>query len=149
MNTLISPQAWAEFENSQRLAHETFMTKEIIWRKRGSKKRDRFGEEVPETFEDRKIKVLCNFNYMRSWPSDVATETGKVDRNSIQVLFSKKILAEKGWLTPSGNMDYDGGHDLFIINNLVYFSGGNTDASQAYSDDLLFCITVRPQEIPT
>lgn len=149
MASLISPQAWAEFEASQHRAHETFMTKEILWKKRIGTKRSRYGEDVPSTFENRYVKALCNFNYMRSWPSEEATETGKIDRQSIQILFSKKMLADQGWLTPDGNMDYDDGHDWFIVNGISYFAGGDTPASQAYSDDLLFCITVRPQEVAT
>lgn len=146
---MISQQVKDRFLKSQKIAHEDYMEKIIVWKKRLGPKRNKNGEDTPDVFDDRQVNVLCNYNYMRTWPATEHMETGQIDRQSIQVFFSKILLKEKGWLNDKGNMDYDPGYDRFIINNIEYFARGDTPASQGFNDDLLFCITVGPEEPAT
>lgn len=140
---LIDAQVKASFLASQRSAHDEYMTKTITWKKRAGKKRSEWGEDTPETYEDRELKVLENYNYMRTWPITQHTESGSLDKQSIQLFISKFHLEDAGWLNSQGNMDYDPGYDRFIIDGVPYIAAGDTLSSQFFEDDLLFLINVR------
>lgn len=142
---LISLQAWDKYINSQKLAHTTFHTHSIIWLKQRGNLRDRWGEDLPRNEEEITLPCLKNYNVLRTWPITQNTEVGETDKQSIQLWFSKPKLVELGYVT-EGRFDYRPDFDRFKIGDIIYKAQGDTPASQAYEDDLVFTIIIRPEE---
>lgn len=140
-----------EFEAiiSDSMTSENFGSKTLIWFKAISGALNRFGEDSEEIKDGINIPCLINYNYMRSWPITQYSEAGEVNRQSMQVLISKKFLKDNGFLTYDGYFDYSPGHDDFAIDGVKYEAAGDTPASQAYTDDLLFTLILIPQLKPT
>lgn len=131
----------AEIENSG------FFTKPVVW-KRSTSYLNRYQEDS-NTSIDVTLHTLSNYNYMRSWPITVPTESGAVDRQSIQLLFLRKELADLGLLSSGGYMQMDTERDRFIIDGLVYKNVGDTFVSQAGNTDVLISIIVKREDTPT
>lgn len=148
MAKLINDAQWERYERTINDAMETFANKEIIWR-RFTKQVNRFGEDPQETYSDITLKCLINYNYMRSWPITFTSDSGELDRQSMQVLFSKDYLKTSGYLTIDGSLDYDPAMDRFIIDGLVMKSFGDTPVSQSNNLDLMYSVIVKREETKT
>lgn len=147
--SLIPASKWQEFSDIMRAAHDTFEQKTVTW-KRLNSGMDRFGEDTQDNLYDTiDLKVQLNYNYMRSWPITQRTETGDLDRESVQLLVNKRYLAENGWINADGYFAYNMGDDYFLINGLKHVPMGDTMVSQAYDDDILFSIILKRDETPT
>lgn len=125
-----------------------FFTKPILW-KRCVSYIDRYQEDDAQTFEDTTLHTLANYNYMRSWPITVPTESGAIDRQSIQLLFLRKEIADLNLLTPEGYIKMDTERDRFVMDGLVYKPVGDTFVSQAGSTDIMISVIVKREETPT
>jgi len=133
---------WDVFKSIMVDAHATFAQKVITWKRR-TVKIDRFGEDPIESFIDTPLKVLCDWNYKRTWPVDVNNESGQDDEQSVQVYMNKEFLRVNGFLNDDGYFNYDKGFDQFIIDGKLYKSFGDTTASQMLSDDSLMTIIIK------
>lgn len=139
---------WLEFKKAINSVAGDFNKKEIthlIY----NEPVDQNNEEVTGFFVERKIEVLQNHNYMRTWPITKARVEGDVDNQSVQIFINKEYLRNKGWLTQDLNYSYNPGKDFFVIDGLVYQANGDTSASQTNSSDLHYLIILRREEINT
>lgn len=149
MSSLITPQQWADYNSLMLDAADTFAQKPMIW-KRLTSKLDRYGEDNSDNdYDDITLKVLCNYNYMRSWPITIKTETGGVDKQSVQVLIPKEQLRAGGYLTPEGYFDYNYNDDIMVLDGLRYIPMGDTPASQMQSDDVFITMVLKRKDTDT
>lgn len=148
MGDLVKPEDWADFKNVMRDAHDTFERKQIQWVRNKTRVNVNM-EDSNNVKETVTLEVQLNYNYMRSWPITSATETGELDRQSIQLLANKQYLSELGYINTSGAFEYNPDLDRFIIDGLVYKSFGDTAVSQAHDDDILVSIILKREETKT
>jgi len=143
---LLNTQEQQEYESLIEDALSTFCTKSMTWKRSKTKGMKRYGEDSEEfEFQTVVLPVLCNYNYMRSWPITDYTLTGEADKQSIQILISKKLLKDGNYLTKDGYFSYSPAFDRFYLDGIEYKASGDTNASQAFSDDLIFSfIVIRP-----
>lgn len=151
----ISPSLMSTFIAQQNLSHKDFMSKEIVWKKCKGYLQP-FDEDYSRAKEPNDdgylyipLMALCNFNYARTWPVSQDSESGKLDRQSIQVYFSIDQLSQLGYVNTNGNFDYDPGMDRFIINGIPYRNEGDTPASQIPDSQLVFTMVLRPDPTST
>jgi len=140
---------WAKYKAAIGNAMGDFANKPIIWRRKilGV---DRWGEDTANsTTQDVTIVGLFTYNIMRSWPITFTSESGELDRQSAQLYLDIPYLKANGYWTATGNFDYNPDYDRFIIDGLVYKSFGDTPASQAREEDLLFTLIIKREETPT
>lgn len=126
-----------------------FFNKPVIW-KRCITEINRYGEDQSSAdyAPDITIHTLANYNYMRSWPITVTTESGEIDRQSTQLLFLKKEFVDLD-LMNDGYPKIDPARDRFIIDGLVHKAVGDTFVSQAGTYDIIFSLVVKREETPT
>lgn len=148
---LIPTLAWDNFKKLQNQSHDDYMNGQLIWL-RCKKFLGEFNEDYNfyNGYDSIELPVLYNFNYERTWPITQHTETGDIDRQSIQLFFSKAQLTTLGYINSNGNFDYDPGKDKFIIKGTVYHNEGDTPASPIpTADELLITLVVRPDSKAT
>lgn len=146
---LVSLQEWNDYKALMRDAHDTFSQRVMIWRKLNSTL-DRYGEDNDDNgYIDVELKVLLNANYMRSWPITYQTETGGLDRQSIQVLINKDYLRELGYINGGNYFEYDPVLDVFMIDGLKYVPFGDTGAAQMQDDDVFITLILKRDESKT
>lgn len=145
---MVPQSQWNSF--AKIIEESGFFIKPIIW-KRCITNIDRYGEDQkPDDYApDITIHTLSNYNYMRSWPITVPTESGEIDRQSIQLLFLRKEFVDLGLLLPGGYVKVDPARDRFIIDGLVHKAVGDTFVSQAGTYDVIFSIVVKREETTT
>lgn len=128
---------------------DNFFNKDVLWKKTNIFiNADMDDTEVP-THIDVPLKALINYNYMRSWPITMPTESGAVDKQSIQVIFLKEDFKTAGYLTAQGYPIFNTERDRFVIDGLVYINAGDTLVSQVENDELFITVIMRREEIST
>jgi hypothetical protein len=145
---LIPPIPFAQFRAVLREAHDILEQKAITW-KRNKSGLNRYGEDTANGVDSITLMVQLNYNYVRAWPVTQETETGGLDRQSVQVLVNKDWLNEKGYINGAGRFEYDPERDRFVIDGLVYKALGDTDASQAGDNPILFTFILKREDTPT
>lgn len=149
MSLLLDQSDWDDYKAIMDEAHNTFHQKSITWR-RTITELDRWKEDnLGARKIDTPLKVLLNYNYMRTWPITMPTESGELDKQSVQILINKAYLQESGFLNAFGLFDYSPDYDRFIIDGLVYKPYGDTPTSQMNTEDLIFSIVAKREEILT
>lgn len=146
MANKLGTTGWDKFRSAMTDAHDTFHQKSITWKRLKSKLNLNGEDNTGNGYIDVDLKVQLNYNYMRTWPISFRTETGDLDRQSVQILINKTYLAGLGYINASGYFLYDPSQDLFVIDGLIHTPVGDTPASQAYEDDILFTIIVKREE---
>lgn len=140
---LLSEQDKLDYENLITDAFlNAFASKQLKWVK-SKNVVQRFGEDTTgELDSDNPIFLPCliNYNYLRSWPITAYTDTGEVDKQSMQILLSKKYLQDTGFLTSDGYWQYSPAFDRFYIDGMELKASGDTAASQAFNDDIFITI---------
>lgn len=144
----LTPGDWADFKAEIANAQDSWFDKPIKWLRKTSFL-DRFGEDGPTKFAQIDLTCLINYNYFRSWPITNNTETGDQDRQSFQIIFTKEYLRNLNYLNVSGYFDFDPAYDRFVLDGFLCKADGDTPASQADGDDILFTLILRREEIPT
>lgn len=148
---IVGIQNWDEFKKLMGDAHDTFNQKIILWKRRNADL-DRYGEDVlppADATSNIYLKVLLNYNYMRTWPITFTSDTGEMDRQSIQMLINKDYLKSLGYINSNGYFEYNSDHDRFIVDGLVHKASGDTVVSQIPQDDILVSIILKREETPT
>lgn len=149
MSELISQPEWAEYKSLMLDAHDTFNQKTITWLRR-QVQIQRFGEDPQDNgFVPIQLKVLLNYNYRRTWPISLTTETGELDKQSVQVYVNKQYLETLGFINDAGAFNYNPDVDRFIIDGLVWKPVGDTSAAQANSQDILISFILKREETIT
>lgn len=144
----MKPEDWNMHINAINSWHEDAFQEEIIW-ERAVTTRDYDGEDNNLRPESITLKGLVSYNFFRTWPIDQATDTGEIDKQSCLVMLNLKWLNEQGYLNEEKHLDYDPGHDKFIINGISHVPSGDSPISQAYDNPLLFFIILKREEIDT
>lgn len=147
-NALLSTQDWGDYKRLLSDAHEAFSQKQITWRKQNVTI-NRFQEDFPNQHTDTTLLVLINYNYRRSWPINVSSETGDDDEQVMQVLINKEYLRQGGLLDNYGAFNYNEVDDRFIVDGTVYKVFGDTAAAQMQSDDVYFTIILKRIQLHT
>lgn len=147
---VVGTQDWADFESAISTdAQDTFFKEIIVWR-RTLTNLDRWKEDnLTAQTNDVQLKCLINYNFPRSWPVTGYTETGEIDKESMQVLFVKKYLRDLGFIDSNGLFIYNEDLDYFYLNGLKYKPSGDTDASQANTDALIVAVIMLRQKPDT
>lgn len=147
--SLVTSAQWQSFSDLMRLAHDSFEKRAITW-KRLKSSLDRYSEDTPDNnYDEITLEVQINHNYMRTWPVTVKTESGDLDRQSVQILINKRWLSEKGYLNSGGYFSYNPSDDYFLINGLKHVPMGDSTASQCYEDDILFTMILKRDDTAT
>lgn len=102
-----------------------------------------FGEDVGDKFTSHELMALLADNSYRSWPLNQPTISGEIDNQNMAIWVSKSYLSSKNLLTPEGYFDFDMSKDRIIIDGILYKPAGDTQASQANDETLLFMIVVK------
>lgn len=146
---MISQQVKDKFRKTQESHQKDVMETPLLWKK-SKHRRDEFGEDIPaEEYDDISLLCLPNYNYMRTWPITQHTESGELDKQSVQVYLSRKMLKDAGYLNDKGLFVYDPAKDIFIFDGLVWKDSGDTNASALQDNPLLFSLILMRQETPT
>lgn len=138
---LLGP-AWDEFKSLMDDAHATFSQKSVIWEKH-QVFIDRFQEDSEEVVTTQELLVLLNYNYRRTWPLNITTESGEDDEQSIQMFINKEYLRVNNLLDVNGAFNYNEDYDRFIIDGTKYKAFGDTPASQMKSDDVFITVLLK------
>lgn len=147
---LIGKANWNDFKKLiGEHAHDTFSKAIIIWRREVTDI-DRWKEDNAQgQTVDIPLECLVNYNYFRSWPITLTTESGETQEQSIQVLFSKNYLSGIGYLNDDGFFDYNPDKDLFVLDGLIRRPMGDSSVSQAYDESLMVEVIMIEQKTPT
>lgn len=146
---LISDSEWLEYKDTLTNAHATFNQKEIIWL-HIPVTINRYSEDIPRVNQiSTTLLVLLNYNFKRSWPLNIVSDSGENDQQSIQIMLNKEYLRQNNLLDSFGNFIYDEGRDLFIIDGTKYKPLGDSPAGQMNSDDVFFTIVVQRAQLET
>lgn len=107
-------------------------------------RKDNFGEEVESSEQ---ITLLCTlaYNHFRTWPINIPTPSGLVDKENLTVIFNFDYLDSLGLIT-SGAFDIDIGTDQFLVEGTMYGIYGHTNVSQDGSSPLLVYVIL--QKLP-
>lgn len=155
MAKLISDGDFADFNNLIQVdGFDTFadgMT--IIWRRAlNPSVMDRYREDGPPSTQDVVLRAIVNYNYMRSWPITNQEESGELQGQSIQVIFSMKDLEIGGYLkTVDGQLhfDYNPDYDRFVVDGIIRKPSGDSGVSQSNVGPLLYEVIMIEQATAT
>lgn len=146
---LLGNELRQKFRDTMKSAHDTFNKKVIIWRRLKSRMNVNGEDNTINGYDNISLSVLINYNYMRSWPITNRTESGDLDRQSMQILINKDYLRDLGYLNADGYFQYDPSQDRFVIDGLVHQPMGDTPTSQNGEDDILCTLVVKREEAIT
>lgn len=144
---LIGP-TWDKYKSILNDAHATFNQKAITWQ-RYNIQINRYQEDIDTAPISVELLVLLNYNYRRSWPITLVTESGQDDEQSIQIFLNKEYLRVNDLLDSNGAFQYNQDYDRFIIDGITYAAFGDTAAAQMQSDDVFFTLIVKRVQIKT
>jgi hypothetical protein len=145
---LIGNNDWLDFRGVMRNIHDTFEQKKITWLRKIVTVNVNM-EDSNTAMESVTLEVQLNYNYMRSWPITNTTESGEIDRQSVQVLVNKDWLREKGYINSNNYFDYNPDVDRFIIDGMMMKAVGDTAVSQSIDDDILITFLLKREETDT
>jgi len=147
MPSLINGVEWAAFKQSQANIWDTFGLRTMTWVRR-TKNVGRFNEgDFTSTTET--LRFIAHHNILRTWPIDYNTESGELDRQTVQVYIFKQYLADLGFIDGNGKFIYNRDIDRFIIDGETYEPEGDTPAAQAGIEDLWFTMVLKRDNKPT
>lgn len=127
---------------------EDAFQQEITWL-RNITRQNQFGEDSNMRFESVTLKGLIHYNNFRTWPINLYTDTGELDKQSVMVFFNIAYLNELGYADENGVLKFDPGLDRFEINGIIYTNAGESQVSQAKDKPLLCFIILKREETPT
>jgi hypothetical protein len=141
MSSLLSPEQWAHYVQTQLDSFDTFGNDTITYKKLRYNL-DNFQED-PESTPDSayttyNFPCLINYNYYRVWGVNTNKQSGEKSGQSMAVILNRQKLRETfpTILDAQGNLIYDSNTDLFLHRGLRYTSQGETFLSQEYSSPL-------------
>ena len=144
---LLGP-AWEEYKKLMSDAHNTFSQKVIKWQHQ-EVSINRYQEDPSNIKVETDLLVLLNYNYRRTWPINVSSESGEDDEQSLQIMINKEYLRANDLLDEHGNFSYDEVLDNFIIDGTKYKAFGDTAISQMRDDDIFITIVVKRVQLET
>jgi hypothetical protein len=147
---MLSAVEWADYAQiiNQFMMQDSAL-KPIVW-KRFVYGVDRYMEDnAGANYQNITINVLLNYNYFRTWPITFTTESGELDRQSVQVIINKQYLRNLGYISADNNFVFNPDKDTIFIDGKPHRVMGDTMASQASDKDLLVTFIAKREELKT
>lgn len=134
---------WQRYKDDVNNFHYEANQVDIIWR-RNTSRINRLGEDNNvDTYSDRILKGLIQFNDFRTWPITKFTLTGEEDKQSEVLILNIAYLQREGLLDNNKNFAYNPSKDRFIHKGIEYEDSGSTSVAQASDEDLFFYIILK------
>lgn len=143
---LIPDRVWNRYKQIVNDFIDTDVGKQIITWRRYIDQPLPFGEDSGQQYEDVKIKVLIGYNHFKTWPSNLDTVSGELDKINLAIWVSARLLGEYGYLNENGYWDFNRSYDRFIVNGIEYKAAGDTQVAQAKDEALLFMVVLKREE---
>lgn len=147
-SSLLDSSEWEDYKSIMNDAHATFSQKKILWES-FDVKINRYQEDIPGKTSTTELLVLLNYNYRRTWPINLASESGVDDEQSLQIMINKEYLRINNLLDENDNFIYNEVDDNFIIDGTKYKAFGDTPVSQMQDDDVFITIIVKRVQLDT
>lgn len=146
----ISDALWERYKELIGNAGESF-NKDVVLFFKESHNVDRWQEDTETNAEYTvyKLSTLLDYNTYHSWPINKEDEEGQKDRQTVVFWFNREYLKGLGFLDGHGNFLINPSEDYFVHRGQEYRVEGDTLASQAQNDPLLFMVICRRQPVPT
>lgn len=128
--------------------HEDAFQQEITWRKNITNL-NRYGEDSNVRYKDITIKCLIDYNSFRTWPINLSSDTGILDKQSLVAYFNIKYLRDLGYLDSNDIFNFNPGLDKFIVNGILYRTEGESQVSQAHNMPLMIFLILQREETST
>jgi hypothetical protein len=151
MPQYISQNEWDAYKQVINNFHEDSFQEDILWIKSNEHWVTAHGEDdgtQPEPTEIN-LKGLIQYNDYRSWPTTNPTRSGERDLQNLLVFFNTEYLVTEGHTNPDRFLDFDPGHDRFVIRGKKYKAMGESHTAQASGSPLLQFIILEREETPT
>lgn len=120
----------------------------VIWRRVISNV-DRWGEGEAERFEEITLKAQVCFNSFKVWPSNYPEITGTNDGESLFILIEYQYLNSLGFISESGNFNFNPSLDRFIIKGLSYVPRGDSPIGAVKDQYISYMIILVREPINT
>ncbi len=133
---LLTSAQWNTFREAINNASDTFNKKLITWHK-FTRRVARYGEDESSNFTLITLRALIANNFYKTWPDESREPTGEKDDTSLVMILNKEYLRGLGYLNSNNYFIINPGMDYFTIDGIEYETKGDTNTSQAESDDLL------------
>lgn len=130
MSGVMTPELWAKYVKTVNSYSDSVSNQKVTWKHMVSNV-DRWMEGMNKQFEERVMDVLVAYNTFRTWPVDIRTDTGIIDKEYCHLYLNMEYLRIQGWLTPHGVFAFNPDYDRFVINGEVYKPAGDTGTAQA------------------
>ncbi len=130
MSGVMSQGIWDAYINVINAYSDSVSEQEITWHHMISNI-DRWQEGMEKEFENRSMTTLVAYNTFRTWPVDIRTDTGIIDKEYCHLYLNMKYLRDNNWLTPNGVFAFNPDFDRFTINGQIYKPAGDTGTAQA------------------
>lgn len=104
------------------------------------------GGDADPGFHRISLLGLFAYNFVRVWPYNNSTPSGKIDNTNIVLYITKTQLEARGYLNEHGYWDFDNASDRFIIEGKVYHPAGDTAVAQAKDNALLLFVVLETEE---
>ena len=132
----ITNEDWQEFRNIVDESAKYINNDTITWLRHNSPL-NRFGD-TPEKdgFTEITLNCLVQYNAFRTWPTQLESQAGLVDNESMAIYLNITYLRELGYANQNGYLLADPGKDYFIHRGQKYRPAGEILASQANSEPI-------------
>lgn len=102
-----------------------------------------FGEDSGTLYQPIHLEGLFQYNYIKTWPSNVLTISGDLSDIDIVLYISARVLGGNGYLSDLGYWDFNWAEDRFYLNGRIYKPSGDTQTAQAGNEALLFFVVLK------
>jgi len=148
MSGVMTQQTWAKYINAINPYSDSVSEQPITWNHMVSNV-DRWQEGMTKEYEVRNMVSLVAYNTFRTWPVDIRTDTGIIDKEYCHLYLNMQYLRDNGWLTPNEAFDFNPDYDRFIINGQEYKPAGDTGTAQANIAPVFYILILEREESDT
>jgi len=149
MPNYVDNNDWIDYKNVVNEFHEDAFQQEITLRRVVKGGLDPHGEDTPDSYTVLILKGLLQYNDYRTWPSTKNTSSGEVDKQNTLLYLNIKYLKDNNLTNGDGFLDFDPGHDRFILKGQEYKALGESQTAQASDEPLLQYIILKREEKDT
>lgn len=139
---------WDRFKAIHRDFYDQVAGTEVIW-KRLISNIDRWAEGETDTYEEITLKAIVAFNDFRTWPINMGTVSGTVDKENIYLLLNETYLDELGFLNDNRYFDFNPSLDRFMVNGQIFYPLGDTPVAQTFNSVGYFMIILSREPVET
>jgi len=148
MSGVVTKQIWDAYIKVINAFSDSVSEQPIVWRHVLANV-DRWQEGMARQYEERDMITLVAYNTFRTWPVDIRTDTGIIDKEYCHLYLNLQYLKDNGWLTTHNVFDFNPDYDRFIVNGQVYKPAGDTGTAQANIAPVFHILILEREEIDT